>query len=94
MSTRRLVYWRIARARGAAIALVLAAVGAGCARRVVIDPDEVHRHNTDWVLRRPSPGPSGVPAPGALPAPPSSSASSAPAAAPPAPDAGAPPRMM
>ena len=93
MSSRRLVYRRIALARSAAIALVLAAVGTGCARRVVIDPDEVHRHNTDWVLRRPSPGTSGVPASGSSPALPPS-ASSAPAGAPPAPDAGAPPRMI
>lgn len=93
MSSRSLFYQRIALARGAAIALVLAAVGPGCARRVVIDPDEVHRHNTDWVLRRPSPGASGVPASGSSPALPPS-ASSAPAGAPPAPDAGAPPRMI
>jgi hypothetical protein len=38
---------------------------AGCARRVVIDPEEVHRHNTDWVLRRPVPEapPAAAPAP-------------------------------
>jgi hypothetical protein len=59
----------------AAIAVI--ALGAGCARRVVIDPDEVHRHNTDWVLRRPVP----VPPPAASPAP-----------TVPAPDAGASPR--
>lgn len=64
----------------ALVALVtLVALGAGCARRVVIDPDEVHRHNTDWVLRRPVPE-----------APPAA----APAPTVPASDAGAPPRTI
>ena len=42
-------------------------VTAGCGRRVVIEPDEVHRHNTEWIPRRPAPAPATTPVP--LPAP-------------------------
>ncbi len=61
------------------VLVAIVATGAGCARRVVIDPDEVHRHNTDWVLRRPLPE-----------APPAT----APAPTVRASDAGAPPRTI
>ena len=75
MSTRRLVVVLVV----LVVLVALVAVGAGCARRVVIDPDEVHRHNTDWVLRPPVPAapPAAGPAPTA-----------------PASDAGAPPRTI
>jgi hypothetical protein len=72
MSTRTFVVALVAVV--AVVAIV--AIGAGCARRVVIDPDEVHRHNTDWVLRPQVPG-----------APPAA----APTPSVPASDAGAPP---
>lgn len=47
--------------------VVLMLVVAGCARRVVIDPDEVHRHNTEWIQRRPSSPPPARPS--VMPAP-------------------------
>lgn len=47
---------------GLALVLVSALTVAGCARRVVIDPDEVHRHNTEWIQRRPAvPADAGAP---------------------------------
>lgn len=36
-------------------------VTAGCGRRVVIDPDDVRRHNTEWMQRRPSAAPAATP---------------------------------
>jgi hypothetical protein len=37
-----------------ALAFSLPFAVAGCGRRVVLDPDEVHRHNTEWIQRRPT----------------------------------------
>jgi hypothetical protein len=45
-----------------AFAVVAIAATSGCGRRVVLDPDEVHRHNTDWTLRRAAPPPTTAPA--------------------------------
>jgi hypothetical protein len=56
--------------RGGALLLIAIACAAGCGRRVVIDPDEVHERNTPgWVVRRPvgAPPPSSAPAPLAPP---------------------------
>lgn len=58
--------------RGVVIAALacLATSAIGCnARRVVIDPDEVHERNTpDWVVQRPLVAPSARPATPAAPA--------------------------
>lgn len=65
----------------AGLVAVTVLVAAGCGRRVVIDPDDVQRHNTEWIQRRPSTPPANRLTPASAPPPAGA-------------DAGTPPRTI